>query len=1071
MSHHGHTVLVSERGNSKGKVLAMPTGCITVDSFADLVVDKFRLTTSIDCFYTPTNEPLHTMVSLREHPHVYFTKAQTQHRRTRSRSPSGEFAAPNQSGRQRGLSGTHRPPSQMFSKTMKARYDLASTAGPALRRSSSSNQVRLNASASFSSKGKRDAVALPLPAAPPPPARKRSTSPRAAPGKRPLFAAGKPRTSSPGPPTIKEVVRQQREQASRQRPAPPSRPAGPALDSDSERGPDSAATGSPRNFLPNHPAVQPPAAHAQSATQELPRSNSYYSYCRGAPARHSARQKNVEGWTPAETGAAAPALERMSSASHNSPRGRNGEVSRTRTSSLNSARAGGRRKSPARRSSASPTANQLLSLYSDYVTGDDLEAGFRKGEYVSGTLRTPRWADPTATVDMRQPLVLDGVECALMVTDSTACQQFCPNRNRALPGDEVVVKCEQQPVNESMASSLRLGDDKRPVILGTVVAVQKKSPVTVVYGVLSEDALLDPEAADGFGVVIPLNPAYPKLLIPARQLDAVEASRRLTVALRLEEEWPAASRLPHARLIGPIAEAATPLFLLEERLALAELNRLHIRRSGVVSDVFDEDVESELLATVSEGEPKLAADVAAGLLTDLRETVRPFVFASSTDLQAASAFSCSEETDGYRIGVHVIDVGSFIIDNGKIDTLLRRQVSTVTLPHSIHPLMPNSVQARLAFQPGQVKRCISVMWTVDGAGGNPRDVWAGQTAVNVRCLLRQAHYDSVTSSCPHLAVPICGVTEKDNPVTLLKEIASFIRLTTASRAFVPKPFPHHYLRRLNRPATGSDSLSAGVEALEDLSYISACPASAMDEMRVKAETAANAHLFSFVSLAAPADTIPVAKTCQPTSIFKSARDLPLCLQVFGLESAHRGFVDASLWSGASLHDTMREWTVLEEDANHPLARVKTTHVTSPFDRYVDIVTQRMVSMALKQSSEEEIAVPTGGRIIMTTPNVVSGIGRWRPANMRALLEEDAQHTMLNHAAYERMLDVMKKLSLEQAKGEYLQVHATFAGLDNAKQIAVWIPDWQLLKWGPLLTAGVHLFYLFGSTCYAIRLKH
>ena len=291
-----------------------------------------------------------------------------------------------------------------------------------------------------------------------------------------------------------------------------------------------------------------------------------------------------------------------------------------------------------------PQKSTLLSLYTPHLTWSEIDTEIKNGKkMVTGVLRINNWSDEAAYIDTKKEITSsDGGVCSLMVPDSTSCQYFCPKRNRALPGDTVVVEYEDTPVPECMAANLRW-DDRCPdsVIIGSVVSIKTRATTETVFAVVGEDAGLDPEAVDGYGVVVPLNNAFPKLLMPVSDFEELNLAQRPTVAVDIHPDWSIISRLPVASLVGVVGSGSESPFLVEERIILAELGRIKFMPASPRLEP-DDEFHTEFLTELNNSSKELLTDIDEGLIKDLRETCRPFVLSPSVDITVSTAFSCSE---------------------------------------------------------------------------------------------------------------------------------------------------------------------------------------------------------------------------------------------------------------------------------------------------------------------------------------------------------------------------------------------------------------------------------------------
>eukprot|EP01060_Flectonema_neradi_P041370 TRINITY_DN979_c2_g3_i1.p1 TRINITY_DN979_c2_g3~~TRINITY_DN979_c2_g3_i1.p1 ORF type:complete len:1038 (+),score=144.45 TRINITY_DN979_c2_g3_i1:37-3114(+) len=685
-----------------------------------------------------------------------------------------------------------------------------------------------------------------------------------------------------------------------------------------------------------------------------------------------------------------------------------------------------------------PQKSTLLSLYSPHLTRTEIDNEIKNGKkMITGVLRINTWNDEAAYIDTKEVITSnEGTVCSLMVPDSTSCQYFCPKRNRALPGDTVVVEYDDTPVPECMASGLRW-DDRCPesVIIGSVVSIKTRATTETVFAIAGEDAGLDPEAVDGYGVVVPLNNAYPKLLMPVGDFEQLNLSQRPTIAVNIHQEWSIISRLPVASLVGVVGSSSESPFLVEERIILAELGRIKFVPATPRLEP-DDEFHTEFLAELTSSSQELLTDIDNGTIKDLRESCRPFVLSPSSGVTDSTAFSCSEldESGTYRIGVHVLDVGSLIREGSSLDKLLRRRLSTIVLPHVIHKMFPAIVQTRLSLEAGVPRKCFSIMWTATVQDATPQDVWCGLSAISARCCITEHDFESILLGSPHLAVPITGTTQLDNPVHILSEVKGFIACVGDRTSCADLIAPRQHVRKLYRLAMGAED---AIDPLQEMTFRNSLPPPGMSRIRGFAEELANKIIIKYMQPIAPIGVIPHRRLIKPAGVAAAAAKLPIHLSVFHSETSPK-ILRSRLWSRGSSTDLLRDWEWVK---NSELS----THITSPFDRYTDIVIQRIISRMIK-SHQSELQPVKHGDIVVSFPSMEQGMGPWKPSALQRLLDEDARHEIKCHTAYDSMLTTLNRLILHQSRGRYIRIVSEFIGVANDGLVGLRIPDWGVVKW-------------------------
>ena len=215
----------------------------------------------------------------------------------------------------------------------------------------------------------------------------------------------------------------------------------------------------------------------------------------------------------------------------------------------------------------------VVPLFESHRTRNEIDDGLASGDLVTGIMRTgPTW-DKCVYIDVddaEDGLVVstDCTRCALMISDTTSGDKTFPNRNRALPGDIVIVRTDFREVNVSMAADMHWDEELagHGVVLGSVVSVKKRSEENSIFATITEDAVEAANAADLYAVATPLNPAYPRFLFPSVAVGLFLGTNTLegkqaVVELRIRKEWPPTLRYPISDLstiVSVLPSASAP---------------------------------------------------------------------------------------------------------------------------------------------------------------------------------------------------------------------------------------------------------------------------------------------------------------------------------------------------------------------------------------------------------------------------------------------------------------------------------------------------------------------------------
>ena len=350
-------------------------------------------------------------------------------------------------------------------------------------------------------------------------------------------------------------------------------------------------------------------------------------------------------------------------------------------------------------------------------------------------------------------------------------------------------------------------------------------------------------------------------------------------------------------------------------------------------------------------------------------------------------------------------------------------------------LKQNQKQTRLSLEAGVARKCFSMMWTVSDNDSTPRDTWCGQSAVSARCTITESDFESILLGSPHLAVPITGTTQLDNPVHILSEVKAFIKCIGDQTSSADVLAPHQHVRKLYRLAMGAED---AIDPLQEMTFRNSLPPLGMSRIKGFAEETANSIILQYMQPIAPIGVIPHRKLIRPAGVSPThSSNLPIHLSVFHSEGSPN-VLRSRLWSRGGSTELLRDWEWVDNES-------LSTHITSPFNRYADIVVQRIISRLIK-SNLTELRPVKQGEIVVSLPAMEQGMGPWKPSTLQKLLEDDARHEIKCHIAYDKMLMTLNRLILHQSRGVYIRILSEFIGVSSDGLIGLRVPDWGVVKW-------------------------
>ena len=275
------------------------------------------------------------------------------------------------------------------------------------------------------------------------------------------------------------------------------------------------------------------------------------------------------------------------------------------------------------------------------------------------------------------------------------------NRNRALSGDKVYVRCDVGASSGSSTSGDSSQDHSEQdypseVHEGTmasdtcrVVAIEKRSGKRFVS-----------RSRPGEDLVQPRDPRFPAMrLIP--RIEGPDPS----LALVKFEQWDENEPYPKCDLIRLLGKEGN--FDAEDDASL----EIH----GLTSDAHSEECDGELRRMFPNAETVVAREL--GHRVDKRGE-RVFTIDPPTAKDLDDAISLERLSDGnYKIGVHVADVSYFVKPGTSLDDQAKERATSVYLPRKVYPMLPAYLSEDLcSLLPGTDRLAFSVYFVLSGEG-------------------------------------------------------------------------------------------------------------------------------------------------------------------------------------------------------------------------------------------------------------------------------------------------------------------------------------------------------------------
>ena len=132
------------------------------------------------------------------------------------------------------------------------------------------------------------------------------------------------------------------------------------------------------------------------------------------------------------------------------------------------------------------------------------------------------------------------------------------------------------------------------------------------------------------------------------------------------------------------------------------------------------------------------------------------------------ALSIKREKDGYILGVHITNVGNFIIPNSSLDLNAKQKYKSLYLPNqAIHMISPTISKQYLSLEEGQKRNVISLYAKINKSGETEHYYFVPET-ITVKQNLSYFYADSV------LRREITPSTDLDYNLKLLEQVTSLL---------------------------------------------------------------------------------------------------------------------------------------------------------------------------------------------------------------------------------------------------------------------------------------------------------
>ncbi|XP_047113622.1 DIS3-like exonuclease 2 [Schistocerca piceifrons] len=312
--------------------------------------------------------------------------------------------------------------------------------------------------------------------------------------------------------------------------------------------------------------------------------------------------------------------------------------------------------------------------FEKYLPQREIEEGLQNGTLIKGIIRINQRNYKESYIsnpDGQMDILISGVQ----------------KRNRALEGDEVVVKLEQ-------SSEWKLQSNGCYQKTGKVVFISVRNHLKVAVGTLKKMS----DENSHFALFSPRDARIPRMKIPLYEcplefLVDPEKFKNVIILAKMVE-W---SNVNYAlgeiiELVGEVGnkEAETTGILLEHGLDVTPYSDdmkgyfpqapYHISEEEIQKRV---DLRKECIFTI---DPKTAKDL-------------------------DDAVSCNLlENGNFEIGVHISDVTHFLTAETPLDDIVSKKATSVYLVDAVHHMLPKELCMLCSLLPGEDKLTYSVIW-------------------------------------------------------------------------------------------------------------------------------------------------------------------------------------------------------------------------------------------------------------------------------------------------------------------------------------------------------------------------
>jgi len=370
----------------------------------------------------------------------------------------------------------------------------------------------------------------------------------------------------------------------------------------------------------------------------------------------------------------------------------------------------------------------------------------------------------------------------------------------------------------------------------------------------------------------------------------------------------------------------------------------------VLAVVFGYDLPGEFPERVLKEAERIAARGIRPEDLDGREDLRGELCFTIDPAEARDhddALSVRELPNGrHRVGVHIADVSTYVVEGGELDREARERGTSVYLVDRVIPMLPEPLSAGLcSLVPGEDRLAVSVLFTLGSSGGI-------ESHRLVRSVIRSHHRLSYDQAQEMLDDPDGARDAKlSDALQLLDRLAHTIRDGRQAAGGLDFDLPESrvVLNGIGEPTEITRVLRLGAHRLVE------------DLMILANETVARLALRKKIPLIFRVHEEPEPDKLESLRELAAAfghalprrRIRPLDLSRMLARSA--GTPAAQILSGATLRSMKQARYAAENCGHFGLASKAYAHFTSPIRRYPDLVVHRQLSRWMDGDSftEEE----------------------------------------------------------------------------------------------------------------------